>query len=77
MKPVKLEVLKFGLVSEEEVLYIPDTGSDGPIVVDNDWVVSLSDNHKERGNLFCILFKLLFPVGENKGDCPGVYPVCL
>ena len=69
VKPVKSEILELRLVSEEEVPHVSNVGSDSFIVVDNDGMVGLSDNHKERGNLLCIILKFFLSVRENKGNC--------
>ena len=74
VKPVESEILKLRLVSEEEVPHVSNVGSDSLIVVDNDGMVGLSDNCKERGNLLCIILKFFLSVGKNKGDCLCVNP---
>ena len=43
--------------------------SDCLIIVDNDWVIDLGDNHKERGNLLHIIYKFFLSVREDEDDC--------
>ena len=69
MKPVESEILELRLVCEEEVLYISNVGSDCFIIVDNNWVIGLGDNHEESGNLLCVIFKFFLSVGEDKDNC--------
>ena len=69
VKPVELEILELRLVCEEEVPHASNVGLDCLIIVDNNWVIDLSDNHEERGNLLCIILEFFLSVGKNEGDC--------
>ena len=46
VEPVESEVLKFRPVSEEEVVYVASPGADSLVLVNDDGMIGLSDNHK-------------------------------
>ena len=46
VEPVESEVLEFRPVSEEEVAYITSPGADSLVLVNDDGMIGLSDNHK-------------------------------